>query len=984
MEENVFAEPAKSDRTITNIRKSVEYQLDNVYSIKDRKKVKDLLCMQGLHVSNFDFIGQIENTINSNLNDVSIDDNSNKVEKTIEAIHQEVFASAKKAIGFDMLYRQMKEMYGKEEAKRLTGLMYDYTLAISDSTHLLKPYCWAADASKIVTLGRDFGQLQSKPCKRVSSYISALCETIHQMSSHLAGAIAIGTFFMDITHILLYKEGIDRNSFHTSSMHKKYVENEIQQFVHSVNHLSRNSSECVTEDTQVLTPIGFKGIDDLAIGDDIYTWASGKLIVSKVDRVNISNYSGEMHRYIGRDIIQEVTPNHRVFRKIYNTDNYELVDSAVLMNHKTNTTIPVAFSDIDFPDYDISDDLLKLSTIIMCDGSLHNNQIHIYKAPHKKTIKMIEDTLENCGIAYKKTTKATSFKNALTVDDFEKYPKEYEVCSYEINSKSLCDLLGGNKKELPSFFEKLSKRQSNIVIDTWKMFDGHCEVNNYGKTKLQVDNHRIADQLQHLCVRAGKGSRIHERFIGTNKKATIYVNVFNRPNKDASKKEKFQYTGRVWCPTTKEGIVVFRKNGIVFISGNSPFSNVSIFDKPKLKGLLSADNMGWYFDKPSLLSMTNEEWIDYVVDYIMEIQKVFIEFMDKGDPTRDGLPYRFPVVTINFSKQDGNIVDIELLDYITSKDIYRYNIFTSHGTRVASCCRLLTSNDMLDHASSSNSFGGSAISLGSHRVITTNFNRHAIMATSYEDFNNKIIKQVQDSVKVLNAHRELLKLTANKGMQQFITNGWINMNRLFSTFGIIGAYEANQTLIERFGKQSDDYIRDMLMLFNTEVLRVGKEHKIPVNLEQIPAESMAVRLCKADKLFFGEDKVPYTLYSNQFIPLWEDATIWERLEMDGKYNQLLTGGGIVHAQIGERVTQAQAKKIIAFAVKAGCEHFALNAVYSQCENNHATFGKNTICPNCSGKIVNYMTRVVGFLTPVNNWNPTRRDWEFDKRTFINI
>ena len=79
---------------------------------------------------------------------------------------------------------------------------------MSDSTKILLPYCWALDASKLVIEGRKFGQLPSAPAKRVQSYISALNETVHQMSSHLAGAIAVGTFFLDIAHILMYKERV--------------------------------------------------------------------------------------------------------------------------------------------------------------------------------------------------------------------------------------------------------------------------------------------------------------------------------------------------------------------------------------------------------------------------------------------------------------------------------------------------------------------------------------------------------------------------------------------------------------------------------------------------------------------------------------------------------------------------------------------------------------------------------------------------------
>jgi ribonucleoside-triphosphate reductase (formate) len=61
------------------------------------------------------------------------------------------------------------------------------------------------------------------------------------MSNHLAGALAIGTFFLDVCHLLM-KE-YDLNSIKTDKNVRKKIENEYQQFLHSVNHLSRNGSE---------------------------------------------------------------------------------------------------------------------------------------------------------------------------------------------------------------------------------------------------------------------------------------------------------------------------------------------------------------------------------------------------------------------------------------------------------------------------------------------------------------------------------------------------------------------------------------------------------------------------------------------------------------------------------------------------------------------------------------------------------------------
>lgn len=645
---NLYIPDAKTDRTRKNIYKELLFRLNEVYGKPECTNA--ILKIHGVDARRFDFISNVENFMLQKLNDISVDDNSNKNETTLEGIFQESVIPIRKIVGYDILYREMKHLYGKEEAKRLSRSMYDYSLALHDASKSERIYCYALNASPIVVEGRKFGQLHSKPCKHIQSYISALCETIHQLSNHVAGALAVPTFFMDCCHVLL-KDGYDLDSLKKPKTRKK-IENEFQQFVHSVNHLSRSSSE-------------------------------------------------------------------------------------------------------------------------------------------------------------------------------------------------------------------------------------------------------------------------------------------------------------------------------------SPFSNLSIYDKYKLKNIVK--EMDWYFS-------SFDKDTEYLVDYIMELQRIFLDFFDKGDELRGGLQLRFPVVTVSLSTHKNKIMDEEFLDeFCNNYDVYRYNIFASEGTKVSSCCRLQSNTEMMELASQSNSFGGVGVSLGSHRVVTINMPRMALMPLSYKEFYTNLYNYIEDTAKILKAHKSLLYKLTDAGLQPFIKNGYLPLARTFSTFGIIGIAECKEILENRFGKiESDDVIKDILEFFNITVLEMGKKYEIIPNIEQIPGESMAIRLADTDRMLFGKELVPYKMYSNQFVPLWEDATIYDRLSTDGRYNSLLTGGGISHLMVGEKVTPEQAKKLIRFSVSCNCEHFALNLVYSQCENNHVTHGKFKDCPTCGGKIVDYYTRVVGYIVSVKNWSKVRREWEFDNRKFVDV
>jgi anaerobic ribonucleoside-triphosphate reductase len=68
----------------------------------------------------------------------------------------------------------------------------------------------------------------------------------------------------------------------------------------------------------------------------------------------------------------------------------------------------------------------------------------------------------------------------------------------------------------------------------------------------------------------------------------------------------------------------------------------------------------------------------------------------------------------------------------------------------------------------------------------------------------------------------------------------------------------------------------------------------------------------------------------------------------------------------------------------GLDHFALNPVFSTCENDHVTLGSPEKCPACGGKIACRETRVVGYVTKVNDWTEVRREWEFPQRVWMDV
>jgi ribonucleoside-triphosphate reductase len=414
-------------------------------------------------------------------------------------------------------------------------------------------------------------------------------------------------------------------------------------------------------------------------------------------------------------------------------------------------------------------------------------------------------------------------------------------------------------------------------------------------------------------------------------------------------------------------------NNTFRVGSQSPFSNLSIFDMPNLKKV---------FEHHVYPDGTH---VDF--EYVMHIQKLFAEWFAKGDPS-SGLPYRFPVVTMNiYCDENKNIVDKEFLDFVAKVNTEKgcFNIYVNSGEKIASCCRLVNDRERMQFKV--DTFGNGGMNLGSHRVVTINLPRIAIRANGdKEKFTKLLQERLEDVRDLLLIHREnIVKKRIESGFLKFFNPlKWLNLNRYFSTIGIIGIHEMNYFMgFDIRSEEGTKFTVDTLNYIEDFAKKTSVENKYSYNVEEIPGESVASKLCQKDKVVFGDDAVPFELYSNQYIPLTEDVPLPERIITTGKFMEILSGGGILHLNVKERITDFEVmKKLILYSVKNGVSHLAVNYGFGTCADGHTSVcGNSNICPICSKPIVDFVTRVIGYFSHVSNWGKTRREYEFPRRIF---
>lgn len=171
-----------------------------------------------------------------------------------------------------------------------------------------------------------------------------------------------------------------------------------------------------------------------------------------------------------------------------------------------------------------------------------------------------------------------------------------------------------------------------------------------------------------------------------------------------------------------------------------------------------------------------------------------------------------------------------------------------------------------------------------------------------------------------------------------------------------------------------------------DVITRGKEQFIldkdyKVSIEQIPGETAASKMMKADKLLYPElvvDDLP--LYGNQFIPLGIKTTLQERIRIASLFDSYCNGGSIAHINIDAPFKNfEQAWKMLNYVAEQGVTYFAFNTKIQSCKHNHAFYGD--ICPECGEPVDTEYTRIVGFYTPIKTWSKERkqefsmREWE---------
>lgn len=411
--------------------------------------------------------------------------------------------------------------------------------------------------------------------------------------------------------------------------------------------------------------------------------------------------------------------------------------------------------------------------------------------------------------------------------------------------------------------------------------------------------------------------------------------------------------------------LIYRLNQPFMRIDQSAFVNVSIFDKEYYEALFG----GLEFPDGTFA-------IDYV-DEFMEHQKVFMEVVSK---IRQENMFTFPVLTYSLLYKDGKFVDEDFARWCSDHNCKwnDSNFFVSGDvTTLSNCCRLLSDTSKLKGFI--NSIGGTALSIGSVKVNTINL-VHIFYELGEEISEKRYLtllkKRTTLCCKVLDRVRHIIQRNIEKGLLPNYCDGGIEMDKQYCTVGILGLYETMEKFkyieTDEFGNK---YYTEQGMEFAGKVFDVLNETKdnftseYSFNIESVPAEQAAVKLCAKDNILF--DVHDNFIYSNQWIPLTERCTINEKIRTSAVLDNKCSGGAIAHINIDNNFPNTDmAWNMLNYIASQGVIYFCYNTKINVCKNHHGFVDIN-ICPECGEQVSDTYQRVVGFLTPSKSYSKER-------------
>lgn len=333
---------------------------------------------------------------------------------------------------------------------------------------------------------------------------------------------------------------------------------------------------CVDDQTEALTKRGWLRHDQLTCDDTILSLDifDHQLKWSPViDIYRDKHYDGNMFHLTNQGLDALVTPGHKfvVGMDLRPIEHLRKKDSITIMGDALQQNGRV-----------YNDDFVELMGWYVTEGS----RISYMKVdgPESSYITITQ----NEGLKAEKIRRCITHYGHERLTPPEVKQKEFYV---RVSAANELHQLAPNKVMTFEFINALTTSQRDLLIRTMVAGDGWTLKNKSGTMRYCQKDTDHVNRFVYLCALAGYSTRSIQRswdtqfgpctmwVISLYPKRTVYCEKtdFHGAGRSqvqslgfhASRQPTIPYRGIVWCPTTEYGTWVCRRNGIVYVTGNS-------------------------------------------------------------------------------------------------------------------------------------------------------------------------------------------------------------------------------------------------------------------------------------------------------------------------------------------------------------------------------------------------------------------------------
>lgn len=354
-----------------------------------------------------------------------------------------------------------------------------------------------------------------------------------------------------------------------------------------------NDRHCLDEETEILTSDGWKGLDEVAVGDEAVCFDLGTkaYVYGAVSDKIVRRYEGRMLHFGGKAVDHLVTPEHRVVQR--NSHNlrgggdpkWNFRTAQQMWEYgKFIRRFPIGGAPIGSGVAGLSLETCRALGWILTDGHISRTPstakgLRKSRAPRAAIVIVQATSSEKAGknISEKMLSGLKSLCPNLTARRYN--PKqeghspgisirigvqEAEQFMHWLEPDDGCRipreiLLHGSLAQLGALFEG--------ILDG----DGGWDKRRQEWTKVcPGNNSAFADDVQEVAMRLGYSATKAVQKATAIGGAQWLVRLAGRKTHVITKKamSEREYDGRVWCVTVPTGAFVCRRNGKTFVTGN--------------------------------------------------------------------------------------------------------------------------------------------------------------------------------------------------------------------------------------------------------------------------------------------------------------------------------------------------------------------------------------------------------------------------------